>query len=71
MEPRVKRRCHLLIAIALVLLTTGIGYDFLVGTQLADLLVIIASLLTGSIVFLYVLGVVRPIGRVRHQRSRG
>lgn len=33
-----------------------IGYDFLVGTKLADFLVIIAGLFIGWVAFLYCLG---------------
>ena len=56
MSPEAERRCHLLIGISLVLLTIGIGYDFLVGTKLADFLVIIAGLFIGWVAFLYCLG---------------
>ncbi|QFU82438.1 hypothetical protein [Natronorubrum aibiense] len=56
MNPEAERRCHLLIGISLVLLTIGIGYDFLVGTELADFLVIIAGLFIGWVAFLYCLG---------------
>ncbi|SIR98331.1 hypothetical protein [Natronorubrum thiooxidans] len=56
MNPEAEHRCHLLIGISLVLLTVGIGYDFLVGTKLADFLVIIAGLFIGWVAFLYCLG---------------
>ncbi|SER87218.1 hypothetical protein [Natrinema salaciae] len=56
MKPQAERRCHVLIGIALVLLTIGIGYDFIVGTKLADFLVIIAGLFVGWVAFLYCLG---------------
>ncbi|RKD88993.1 hypothetical protein [Halopiger aswanensis] len=56
MKPQVERRCHLLIGLSLVLLTIGIGYDFLVGTKLADFLVILAGLFLGWVAFLYCLG---------------
>ncbi|ELY44989.1 hypothetical protein [Natronorubrum sulfidifaciens] len=56
MNPEAERRCHLLIGSSLVLLTIGIGYDFLVGTKLADFLVIIAGLFIGWVAFLYCLG---------------
>jgi len=45
-----------LIAVALVLLTVGIGYDLIVGSKLADFLVIITGLLFGWVAFLYCLG---------------
>jgi 1,4-dihydroxy-2-naphthoate octaprenyltransferase len=56
MKRQAERRCHLLLAISLVLLTVGIGYDLAFGTKLADFLVIIAGLLFGWIAFLYCLG---------------
>ncbi|ELY92037.1 hypothetical protein [Natrinema altunense] len=56
MDPQTERRCHILIGSALVLLTIGIGYDFVFGTKLADFLVIIAGLFTGWVAFLYCLG---------------
>ncbi|WP_254761842.1 hypothetical protein [Natrinema marinum] len=55
-SPESERRCHVLIGIALVLLTIGIGYDFVVGTKLADFVVIIAGLFIGWVAFLYCLG---------------
>ena len=55
MEPTIERRCHFLIGLSMVLLTIGIGYDFLVGTQLADFLVIIAGLFIGWVAFIYCL----------------
>ena len=45
-----------MIGAALVLLTIGIGYDFVFGTKLADFLVIIAGLFLGWVAFLYCLG---------------
>jgi cytochrome b subunit of formate dehydrogenase len=56
MKRKAERRCHLLIAVALVLLTVGIGYDLIVGSKLADFLVIITGLLFGWVAFLYCLG---------------
>jgi len=56
MEPKAERWCHVLIGAALVLLTIGIGYDFVFGTKLADFLVIIAGLFLGWVAFLYRLG---------------
>ncbi|WP_123620626.1 hypothetical protein [Halorubrum sp. CSM-61] len=56
MKRKAERRCHLLLAVSLVLLTIGVGYDLVVGTKLADFLVIIAGLLFGWIAFLYCLG---------------
>ncbi|WP_254522262.1 hypothetical protein [Natrinema caseinilyticum] len=56
MEPRAERICHVLIGISLVLLTIAIGYDFVVGTKLADFLVIIGGLFIGWVAFLYCLG---------------
>nr|WP_121743217.1 hypothetical protein [Natronorubrum halophilum] len=56
MEPRAERWCHLLIGIALVLLTIGIGYDVIFGTKLADFIVIITGLFLGWVAFLYCLG---------------
>lgn len=56
MKPRAEQRCHLLIGTALVLLTIGIGYDFVFGTKLADFLVIIAGLFVGWVAFFYCLG---------------
>ncbi len=55
MEPKAERRCHLLLGISFVLLTIGIGYDFLTGTKLADFLVIIAGLFIGWIAVIYCL----------------
>jgi len=55
-KPKAERRCHLLLAVSLVLLTVGIGYDLVFGTKLADFMVIIAGLLFGWIAFLYCLG---------------
>jgi len=57
-KPKAERRCHLLLAVSLVLLLTvvGIGYDLVFGTKLADFMVIIAGLLFGWIAFLYCLG---------------
>lgn len=45
----------MLIAVSLALLTVGIGYDLIVGTKLADFLVLIAGLLFGWIAFIYCL----------------
>ncbi|NUB93556.1 hypothetical protein HT576_21450 [Haloterrigena sp. SYSU A121-1] len=56
MRPQAERWCHLSIGIASVLLTIGIGYDFIFGTKLADFLVIIAGLFIGWVAFLYCLG---------------
>ncbi|MDR9380082.1 MAG: hypothetical protein RI560_00175 [Natronomonas sp.] len=56
MEPRAERVCHVLIALSLLTLSVGIGYDFVFGTKLADFLVIIAGLLLGWIALLYCLG---------------
>ncbi|MFC6764758.1 hypothetical protein [Natrinema soli] len=56
MEPQAERWCHVLIGVALILLTIGIGYDFIFGTKLADFLVIIAGLFLGWAAFLYCLG---------------
>ncbi|WP_144797197.1 hypothetical protein [Halorubrum depositum] len=55
MKRKAERRCHLLLAVSLVLLTVGIGYDLVVGTKLADFLVIILGLLFGWIGFMYCL----------------
>lgn len=55
MDPTIEQRCHLLIGVSLVLLTIGIGYDFVYGTKLADFLVIIAGLFLGWIAFIYCL----------------
>lgn len=55
MQPQAERWCHVLIGIALVLLTIGIGYDFVFGTKLADFLVIITGLFVGWGAFLYCL----------------
>ena len=43
MRPRAERRCQLLFAVALVLLTIGIGYCTLVGTCLADFAVVVSD----------------------------
>jgi hypothetical protein len=56
MDPTAERRCHVLIGTSMVLLTVGIGYCVVVGTCLADFLVVIAGLLLGWITFLYCLG---------------
>lgn len=53
MEPEPERRCHVLIGVSLVLLTIGVGYLSIVGSTLADFLVILAGLLIGWIAFLY------------------
>ena len=54
--PESRRTCQILIAGSLILLTVGVGYDFIYGTKLADFLVIIAGLLLGWIAFFYCLG---------------
>ena len=56
MKPRAERRCHLLLATSLILLTIGVSYFVVFGTFLADFLVIIAGLFLGWIAFLYCLG---------------
>ncbi|SDK73425.1 hypothetical protein [Natronorubrum texcoconense] len=56
MDPVAERRCHVLIGVSLVLLTIGIGYDFVVGTKLADFLVIVSGLFIGWVAFFYCLG---------------
>ncbi|OLZ39253.1 hypothetical protein A6E15_17765 [Natrinema saccharevitans] len=56
MEPQAERWCHVLVGVSLLLLTVGIGYDFVFGTKLADFLVIIAGLFVGWVAFLYCLG---------------
>lgn len=53
MEPKPERRCHFLIGVSLVLLTIGIGYLSIVGSTLADFVVITAGLLLGWIAFIY------------------
>ena len=55
MKRTAERRCHLLLAVSLVLLTIGVGYDLVVGTKLADFLVIILGLLFGWTAFIYCL----------------
>jgi hypothetical protein len=56
MEPTVARRCHILFGSSLVLLTISIGYCVIVGTCLADFLVVIAGLFLGWIALFYCLG---------------
>lgn len=56
MEPRVERRCHILFGSSLLLLTLGVGYCVIVGTCLADFLVVIAGLLLGWMGLFYCLG---------------
>lgn len=56
MEPTVERRCHLLFGSSLLLLTIGIGYCVIVGTCLADFLVVIAGLFLGWVALFYCLG---------------
>ncbi len=56
MEKKSERRCHLLIGISVVLLTIGIGYLVIVGTTLADFLVIMAGLFICWVAFLFCLG---------------
>ncbi|WP_076146343.1 hypothetical protein [Natrinema saccharevitans] len=56
MEPSVERRCHVLIGSSLVLLTIGIGYCVVVGTCLADFLVVIAGLFLGWVGLFYCVG---------------
>lgn len=55
-SPRAERRCHVLVAIALALLTVGIGYDFVFGTKLADFAVIVVGLFAGWTAFFYCIG---------------
>jgi len=78
MGPKAERWCHLLISAALVLLTIGIGYDFIFGTKLADFLVIITglsslggwrSLLPGERVVLGNSSAVSPAFAIRWSRS--
>ncbi|MFP9192524.1 hypothetical protein [Natronosalvus vescus] len=56
MEPTAARRCHLLFAVSLILLTIGIGYCVIVGTCLADFAVVVAGLVAGWIALFYCLG---------------
>ena len=56
MEPTPERRCHLLMGASLILLTVGIGYFVVLGTTLADFLVIVGGLFLGWLAFLYCLG---------------
>lgn len=56
MDPKSERRCHLLIALSLLLLTIGVGYLYVFGTVLADFLVIISGLVVGWAAFFYCLG---------------
>ncbi|NKE35017.1 hypothetical protein GWG54_04135 [Natronococcus sp. JC468] len=56
MEPTVARRCHMLFGGSLLLLTIGIGYCVIVGTCLADFLVVIAGLVLGWIGLFYCVG---------------
>jgi uncharacterized membrane protein len=56
MEPKAERRCHILIGSSLILLTIGIGYCTVIGTCLADFLVVIAGLFLGWISLFYCVG---------------
>ncbi|MDJ1434332.1 hypothetical protein [Halostagnicola sp. A-GB9-2] len=56
MDPTVERRCHFLFALSLVLLTFGIGYCVIVGTCLADFIIVIAGLFVGWVALFYCLG---------------
>ncbi|SFT08424.1 hypothetical protein SAMN04488556_0042 [Halostagnicola kamekurae] len=56
MEPRIERRCHILIGSSMILLTIGIGYCVIVGTCLADFLVVIAGLFLGWVGLFYCVG---------------
>lgn len=56
MDPTVERRCHLLFGLSLLLLTIGVGYYIVVGTFLANFLVVIAGLFLGWIALFYCLG---------------
>ncbi|THE64075.1 hypothetical protein D8Y22_14735 [Salinadaptatus halalkaliphilus] len=56
MNPTVERRCHILFGLSLVLLTFGIGYCVIVGTCLADFIVVIAGLFVGWVALFYCLG---------------
>ncbi len=56
MEPTVQRRCLLLISSSLILLTIGIGYCVVVGTCLADFMVVITGLVLGWISLFYCVG---------------
>ncbi len=56
MDPAIERRCHLLLGLSLVLLTFGIGYCAIVGTCLANFMVVIAGLFVGWVALFYCLG---------------
>ena len=56
MNAAVERRCHLLFGLSLLLLTIGIGYCVVVGTCLADFLIVIAGLVLGWVALFYCLG---------------
>ncbi len=56
MEPKAERRCHILFALALVLLTVGVGYCVIFETCMADFLVVVAGLFVGWIALFYCLG---------------
>ncbi|WP_058365200.1 hypothetical protein [Haloparvum sedimenti] len=51
--PESRRWCLLLLGVGIGLLTVGIGYLLVVGTTLADFLVIVAGLLLVWIGFIY------------------
>lgn len=55
MDPQAERRCQILIGISMVVLTIGIGYCVIVGTCLAEFLIVIAGLFIGWVAFLYCL----------------
>ncbi|SEH17914.1 hypothetical protein SAMN04487967_3464 [Natronorubrum sediminis] len=56
MNPKVHRRCYVLFGLSLLVLTVGIGYCVIVGTCLADFLVVIAGLALGWVALFYCLG---------------
>ncbi|MFC4541028.1 hypothetical protein ACFO5R_03680 [Halosolutus amylolyticus] len=56
MDPQAERRCHILFGSSLLLLTIGIGYCVVLGTCMADFLVVIAGLFLGWVALFYCLG---------------
>ena len=56
MEPKVERRCQILVGSAMVLLTVSLGYFVLVETFIADFMLVVAGLCLGWAAFLYCAG---------------
>ena len=60
MEPKVERRCEILIGSAMVVLTFALGYFLLVDEFVANFMLVVAGLCLGWIAFLYCMGNALP-----------